>query len=358
MLRSTATLHAFASSSFAALPHKPLGLHLLAPVNRHLCDALGELSLDSGDARLALRFDKLARRYLPALREQATAGASRENRFVSRNLIHVLVHAPIVLSSFPQACLHGPHESDGLRSVPLAQLRHESGETFRHFLADPARRGKALAYAASLAPRLWPRLGIVLSAEDLRRVESLAAHLLPGPLDEQAALLVRDYVHPHTGTFNLPRAVRNLDRIVPAAGAGHLLEGYSMQLLDAVARLASLPQARPGGPLYKGLVSNTRTRGLGVGSSLAFDGITSTTSAPSQSYAGRFVEGRSYDLEVQIEQAHAADVSGFHPEDTADQCEALMLPTQLRIDAVASQERRDGERTALVTVFKGKAQRR
>ena len=104
--------------------------------------------------------------------------------------------------------------------------------------------------------------------------------------------------------------------------------------------------------------SNARTRGLGVGSSLPFDGVTSTTSHPSQSYAGRFIDGLSYDQEVQIDGAHAADVSLFHPEDTADQCEALMLPTTLLIDSVSEQERRHRERTVLVTVFKGKAQRR
>lgn len=349
---------ALASSSFAALPHQPLGLHLLAPVTRRVCDALGELHPDSDSLRLAARLEKLARRWLPALRDQATAAASREDRSARCNLIHVLVHAPIVLSSFPHAGLHGPHESHGMRMVPLAQLRNESGETFQRFMAEPARRGKALVYAASLEPRIWPRLGIVLAGEDLRRVESLAANVVPAPLDEQAALLVRDYVHPHTGTFNFRRAVGNLDRIVPSVGVGHLLEGYSMQLLDAAARLASLPQAHPGGTLYKGMVSNACTRDLGVGSSLAFEGVTSTTSAASQSYAGLFIEGLGYDQEVQIDGAHAAGVALFHPEDTADQCEALMLPATVHIDDVSSQERRHRDHTVLVTVFKGKAQRR
>lgn len=349
---------ALARSSFAALPHQSVDLRLLTPVSRCVCDALGELHPDSDSLRLAVRFEKLARRWLPALREPAPPAASRDDRAVRRNLIHVLVHAPIVLSSFPHDGLHGPHESHGMRIVPLAQLRNESGETFQRFMADPARRAKALVHAASLEPRIWPRLGIVVSAEDLRRVESLAASLVPAPLDEQAALLVRDYVHPRTGTFNFSRAVRNLDRMVPAAGTGHLLEGYSMQLLDAAARLASLPQAHPGGTVYKGMISNARTRGLGVGSSLAFEGVTSTTSAASQSYAGRFIDGLSYDQEVQIDGAHAADVSLFHPADTADQCEALMLPTTLLIDSVSEQERRHRERTVLVTVFKGKAQRR
>ncbi len=262
-------------------------------------------------------------------------------RAVVRNLHTVLTAGVRLLEQFhPEQVMAEP---PAMREPLASQLRHESRE------ATSVARVRELFSYASLVPPPQRRamLGAPLQEAGARgRLHALCSRHDHRFLDEAALLMVRLYASPDHGTFNVLRAVHELDKSNPEIGAGAQfadLTGLFAQAIGGIYRLAPM---RAPAPLFKGAVCEAFWR-LQAGRAFTLERPLSSTRAREQSYLGRQPPDHpAYDhlLTYQdgalaSQKVEAVDITLFHPHQNLHQREALVLPGQVfQVTAQAADE--------------------
>lgn len=286
--------------------------------------------------RLESLLDHLQRLHAPDAASSAghPADHPRDVQAASR-LVDLLAHGPELLRMFPG----DRHLHDGWawqQSVALRQRLHESAETFAILRDDPARSAQALAYAALVPSELHEEfLGHRLQVADDLAVGRLrqAAGTERGLLSGEDILLLRDYAHAQTRSFNFYRALHCLGRDPETAEVHTVFEALEDRLASAIRRIWELPAARCAGPLYKGWIP-VPSLPLGPGATFDIDRPLSAAADRAHSYALRRSRGgRRYSDELEFRDGprhglQAVNLQAFHAPRTAPQAEAVLLPDQ------------------------------
>jgi len=335
----------------------------LTALNQEVARRVGAMSASHDPRHRADTLEALGRDFLPRLGAQHEAlKATRDlhapgprdfNLVVGRDWWDVLARGPRLLRTFS--------EEHAMTEVHQRDPRLlGANDTFAIMLTqDAATRAQALAYAAAVAPNDRAGWGIRLDAQNARTVDRLWGGAdRPVFLSRQSVLLLRDYVHPLTGSFNFYRAADGLHAQHPELGLLQLLENVPAQLAHAVRAAWAYPGLRGQGPFHRGLWSGPGMH-LVHGATYDIRRPTSAAMSSEDSYLGRCVCGALYDIEIQFHdglggQAQGLLVSPFQPASPAPQRgEVLLTDGQFQITDSRTEERRmPGGGSFMATIFR------
>lgn len=363
-MHATAVLLRRHAQSFGpGLLARGVALRELTALNQAVALRVGEMSaayepLHRADTLEALGRDLLPRlsaqhEALRAARDLHASGPRDFNLVVGRDWWDLLTHGPRLLRTF----------SGGLAMTEVNERDPrllEANDTFAIMLNQTAgTRAQALAYAAAVAPDDRADLGIRLDAQSARAVDRLWEGAdRPAFLTRQSVLLLRDYVHPLTGSFNFYRAMDGLYAQYPELGLLPLLDNLPAQLTHAVRAAWAYPGLRGQGPFHRGLWSGPEVH-LVPGATYDIRRPTSAATSPEDSYLGRCVRGALYDIGIQLHEGLGGRVKGllvspFQPASQAPQKgEVLLADGRFQITDSWTEERRmPGGGSFQATIFK------
>jgi hypothetical protein len=271
-----------------------------------------------------------------ALRNDFGEPAEVFNRHISWNLGSAIVGVVRVHSAYD------PHQVMGDNPTMLpdiaAVFKADSAATFDLLMNTDMPR--ALIYASLIDPKHHQDFGIKLNPEDMAEVEKMSVAAGFDFMDPSEVLMMRDYAHPGTGTFNLFRSMQALERNNISQVQVHVAE-YRDLFMTSFDRMSSRAELQVRNqPLHKGLALDAHTRAtmdymVSRDSNWAISYPLSATQNPNMSYATR----RNYGVELRFPNADATDVCVMHPTSTLKQAEVLLNPgQQFRLNGPVSTE--------------------
>lgn len=338
---------------------RPGTLRPLTPLNLEVVndarDMLTNASLRSRGA-VGAAFEILARRWdgelknhveelLQACRGEPKGGAKAFNHFFAANLKSTLAWGAATLNGYED----DPHMGGAPRMTEhrVQGFLAESGAVHEEIAKYD--KDLALAHASVIPPSLREAFGIKLSPAEVREVDALSRAAGGRFLSQTQILVLRDYVHSDTGTFNLFRALAAMKNHLPDEPFSVCMADLSREFDAAVDVLAASPSFVLEVDLYKGLtlepfLEHWLSHAVTQGAPYVNDRPLSTTTDPLQSYAGRNSNDQHYDHELIFKGGRAVNAACFHSQETWMQKEALLLPGQAyRLEDAGSQDRFTGE---------------
>lgn len=319
------------------------GLSRLSAVNQRVARDLSRLACGRPD-RLAHDLLNLRDRHGPALlaeRKQGEPLAERVDKEVSALLLDFFNHAPRLLKTHGEGALR---DTAGTREA-LALLETESHDTFNALLkGELGKEGRAMAVllAAALDPREHGRFGITLDACARLDVDALREKIAQRDgrlqfLSGTEFALLRDYVHPHTGSFNGYRAMHFLPSMIGQPDAARPLLVMAHQFRAALRKLEPFASVRC--TVYKGVAPNSLLDSLGEGSRLNICFPTSGTRCAQESYKLK----KDLAMEIRVDDADAILVEGLHPLATVSQKEVILKERPKKVLSIEREEVRAPE---------------
>lgn len=332
----------------------------LTALNQQVCEALAGISPLHDPRDRADTLARLHERHGVALREQwaaltqpvwggrpAETQARQFNLDVGYHLGIVLDLGPDLLRLFGGADTPRGSPAQDLEVPWVQALLQESGRTFAALMADPRTRAMARVHAALFHRDDHAVMGFTLTeTADRQAVERLQADAGGPVLDLRTGLQLCDHAHADTGSFNLYRAVDQLDRLVGEAGAGLQFGALTRRLAEGVTAIWRQPAARVAGDAYKGWIS---TPGLPLvpGQGFTWHRPVSATRERQHSYLLRpspTLGPGLYDTELRLRGGQglplrAVHFEGFNTATTAHEAEVMLLPGQgFRVESREEEE--------------------
>lgn len=314
----------------------------LTEANQAALDEIADTSPDQPRGERIKNWKAIHEEHFPKLREQAELrnffGEPAEvfNRHISWNLASAIAGVVRVHSAYD------PHQVLGENPTMLpdiaAAFKADSAATFDLLMNTD--KPRALTYASLIDPKHHQEFGIKLNPEDMAGVVKMSDAAGFDFMYPSEVLMMRDYAHPDTGTFNLFRSMDALERNNIPQVQVHVAE-YRDLFMTSHARMSSRAELQVRNqPLHKGVALDAHSRAtvdymVSRESNWPIRYPLSATQNPDMSYATR----RNYGGEFRFPNADATDVCIMHPTSTLPQAEVLVNPgQQFRLNGPVSTE--------------------